>query len=120
MQDVQSYPNVNTEYGSGLNGYNYKQRQTLNKNGVKTFKVNTDWVQEQWNVCLEEIMMSENLILSYYYLYEEAFSDTNANKISYPVKLNTNSIQLNRHINEKLINYTLEFEYISPIVNTII
>ena len=121
MQDVQSYPNVNTEYGSGLNGYNYKQRQTLNKNGVKTFKVNTDWVQEQWNVCLEEIMMSENLILSFYETTPEiSFSDTNANKISYPVKLNTNTIQLNRHINEKLINYTLEFEYLSPIVNTII
>ena len=113
MQNVVTYPNY--QYFN----YNYKQGQTFNRNGVKTFKVNTDWVDEQWNVCLEEIMMSENLILSYY-INVQGFSDTSSFKYSYPVKLNTNSIQLNRHINEKLINYTLEFEYLSPIVNNII
>lgn len=113
MQNIVTYPNYQNGY------YNYKQGQIFNRNGVKTFKVNTDWVDEQWNVCLEEIMMSENLILSYY-INVDGFSDTSSLKYSYPVKLNTNSIQLNRHINEKLINYTLEFEYLSPIVNNII
>ena len=113
MQNVVTYPNYQNF------NYNYKQGQTFNRNGVKTFKVNTDWVDEQWNVCLEEIMMSENIILSYY-IDSPGFSDTSSFKYSYPVKLNTNSIQLNRHINEKLINYTLEFEYLSPIVNNII
>lgn len=113
MQNVVTYPNYQNF------NYNYKQGQIFNRNGVKTFKVNTDWVDEQWNVCLEEIMMSENLILSYY-IDSHDFSDTSSFKYSYPVKLNTNSIQLNRHINEKLINYTLEFEYLSPIVNNII
>lgn len=115
MQNVVTYPNYQNF------NYNYKQGQTFNRNGVKTFKVNTDWVDEQWNVCLEEIMMSENLILSFYKKTNTVgFADDSNYKHSYPVKLNTNSIQLNKHINDKLINYTLEFEYLSPIVNNII
>ena len=63
-------------------------------NGKSTIKVNTDWVDEYFNNDLKEMMLSERILLD--------------DKV---VKLRTKSTELHKNINNKLINYTLEFEY---------
>lgn len=68
-------------------------------NGNSTIKVNTDWVDEYFNNDLKELMLSERILLD--------------NKV---VKLRTKSTELHKNINNKLINYTLEFEYCNDLI----
>jgi hypothetical protein len=101
----------NTEYNLlQTNSYNYSfnegQRKTFNTNGKKSIKVNTGWVAETWNETLKQIMLSERiLILDGSYL---------------PVKINTKSTELFKHINTKQINYSLEFEFTYDVINSVI
>jgi hypothetical protein len=101
----------NTEYNLlQTNSYNYSfnegQRKTFNTNGKKSIKVNTGWVAETWNETLKQIMLSERiLILDGSYL---------------PVKINTKSTELFKHINTKQINYSLEFEFAFDVINSVI
>jgi len=68
-------------------------------NGNSTIKVNTDWVDEYFNNDLKELMLSERILLD--------------NKV---VKLRTKSTELHKNINNKLINYTLEFDYCNDLI----
>ena len=101
----------NTEYNLlQTNSYNYSlfegQRKTFNTNGKKSIKVNTGWVDETWKETLKQIMLSERiLILDGNYL---------------PVKINTKSTELFKHINTKQINYSLEFEFAYDVINSVI
>jgi hypothetical protein len=63
-------------------------------NGKSNIKVNTDWVDEYFNNDLKEMMLSERILLD--------------NKV---VKIKTKATELQKNINNKLINYTLEFDY---------
>ena len=37
-----------------------------------------------------------------------------------PVKLNTSKTELFEHINKKMINYELEFEYANAVINNLV
>ena len=101
----------NTEYNllqtDSYNYYFYEgQRKTFNTNGKKSIKVNTGWVAETWNETLKQIMLSNRiLILDGYFL---------------PIKINTKSTELFKHINTKQINYSLEFEFAYDVINSVI
>jgi hypothetical protein len=101
----------NTEYNLlQTDSYNYNffegQRKTFNTNGKKSIKVNTGWVDETWKETLKQIMLSERILIS------------DGNYL--PVKINTKSTELFKHINTKQINYTLEFEFAYDVINSII
>ena len=101
----------NTEYNLlQTDSYNYNffegQRKTFNTNGKKSIKVNTGWVDETWKETLKQIMLSERILIS----------DGNF----LPVKINTKSTELFKHINTKQINYSLEFEFAYDVINSVI
>jgi hypothetical protein len=101
----------NTEYNllqTDSYNYNFKegQRKTFNTNGKKSIKVNTGWVDETWKETLKQIMLSERILIS----------DGNF----LPVKINTKSTELFKHINTKQINYSLEFEFAYDVINSVI
>ena len=101
----------NTEYNLlQTDSYNYNfnegQRKTFNTNGKKSIKVNTGWVDETWKETLKQIMLSERILIS------------DGNYL--PVKINTKSTELFKHINTKQINYTLEFEFAYDVINSVI
>lgn len=79
------------------------QRKTFNTNYEETITVNTDWVSEDFSDNLRELMTSERILLD-----------------NRPVKLNTKSIELQKQINTKMINYTLEFQYATDIINNVV
>lgn len=81
----------------------------MNVNGKETIRVNTDWVDENYAYTLQEMLLSESMNLS------ELIGGN-----SYPCKLRTTSIEMHKHINQKLINYTLEFEYAFDKLNNVI
>jgi hypothetical protein len=92
---------------------NYDPTKAINKimnvNGKESIRVNTDWVPESYALTLQEMLLSESINIS------EIVGAS-----YYPVKLKTNSIEMHKHINQKLINYTLEFEYAFDKMNNII
>ena len=101
----------NTEYNLlQTDSYNYNfvegQRKTFNTNGKKSIKGNTGWVDETWKETLKQIMLSERILI------------TDGSYL--PVKINTKSTELFKHINTKQINYSLEFEFAYDVINSVI
>jgi len=90
---------------SSITNYNTieGQRKEFNIKGQKSLKVNTDWVDESFNITLKELMLSEKILID-----------------GYPAKLKTKSTELFKNINTKQINYSLEFEFNYNVINSVI
>lgn len=89
-----TFPNYNTLEG---------QTKSFNTNGKKSIKVNTDWVDESYNDLLKQLMLSERIVLN-----------------NYPAQLKTQGTELFKNINQKTINYQLEFEFAYNVINNVI
>lgn len=74
--------------------------------GRKLITVNTGYVDESFSLLLQEMMMSERIVL----VIDDEFT---------PVNIKTESVELKKHVNDKLINYTVEFEYANDEINVI-
>lgn len=87
--------------------YNYSitggQRTTYNQNGLQSIKVNSGWVEEDFKDNLKQLMLSEKVLVD-----------------GKPAILKTKSIELNKSINTKQINYSLEFEFAYDLINSIV
>ena len=87
--------------------YNYSltggQRTTYNQNGKQIIKVNSGWVEEDFKDNLKQLMLSEKVLVD-----------------EKPAILKTKSIELNKSINTKQINYSLEFEFAYDLINSIV
>ena len=98
----------NTEYNAMQSSFaNYNtlegQRKMFNTNGKKSIKVNTDWVNENYNDLLKQLMLSERIIIN-----------------NYPAKINTKSTELFKQVNTKMINYQIEFEFAYDVINSVV
>jgi hypothetical protein len=89
-----TFPNYNTLEG---------QTKSFNTNGKNSIKVNTDWVDESYNDLLKQLMLSERILIN-----------------SLPATLKTQSTELFKNINQKTINYQLEFEFAYNVINNVI
>ena len=89
-----TFPNYSTLEG---------QRKVFNTTGKKSIKVNTDWVTEDYNDLLKQLMASERILIN-----------------SLPAKINTKSTELFKNINQKMINYQLEFDFAFNAINNVI
>jgi hypothetical protein len=89
-----TFPNYNTLEG---------QTASFNTNGKSSIKVNTDWVDESYNDLLKQLMLSERILIN-----------------SLPATLKTQSTELFKNINQKTINYQLEFEFAYNVINNVI
>lgn len=95
-----NYPTYNRYLG---------QKRIFNKNGNKTIKCNTGWLNENDNINIQDIYLSEMLYL------------TSADgTIDAAVILKNSSQQIKTHLNEKVINYELEFEIASSLINNVV
>jgi hypothetical protein len=87
--------------------YNYSltggQRTTYNQNGKQSIKVNSGWVEEDFKDNLKQLMLSEKVLVD-----------------EKPAILKTKSIELNKSINTKQINYSLEFEFAYDLINSVV
>jgi hypothetical protein len=79
------------------------RRQVFNRNAIKSITCNTGFVPESYKDVMKAMLLSEKIMLN-----------------DEPVKLRTQSVLLQEHINEKLINYRVEFEYSHNQLNYVI
>jgi hypothetical protein len=106
-----SYDNIeiqNTEYNlmpDVLPDYSYREGQTktFNTNAKENIRVNTGWVNENFKATIQDIMLSERILLN-----------------DFPVRCRTKNIEKFKSINSKTINYTLEFDYNFNTLNNVL
>ena len=95
----------------GASGFSYSltdhQKVQYNKNGYKSITVNTGFVNESFNLLLEEMMLSEKM----YLIIDDVVE---------PVNLNTSSVEFKTSVNDKTINYTLDFDFAYDNLNNIV
>ena len=82
-------------------------KKTFNANATESVVLNTGFVNELMNPYFEELMVSEYIWLT----------DSNAN--IYPVNLKDSSFTYKTGLNDRLINYTMNFEKSFSLVNNI-
>jgi len=87
--------------------YNYRKGQTkpFNINGTESIKVNTGWITEDYFEWIEEMMLSDTILLS---------------SSQFPITIKTTSMQKKTELKDKNINYTLEFEFANKLINNIV
>jgi len=83
------------------------QSRDFNVTGNETFKVSSGFVPESYGERIKELMLSEDIrVFNIYYGFRR-------------VKIKTKSMKFQKHINDKTINYELEFEMANDIINNI-
>ena len=98
----------NTIDFSGTPTYNtaYHQIKSFNVNGKESITLNTGFLPESFNGLIKQIMLSE-----------EVWIDNGTNVL--PVRPTTNSLNIKKTVNDKLISYTMNFEYAFDKINNI-
>lgn len=79
------------------------QKQTFNHKGNKNITCNTGWVSEDYNDLIEDLLLSENVLLD-----------------EVPVTVKTSDYEYKTGLKDKNINHTIEFEYAFNFINDVI
>lgn len=79
------------------------QRKTFNVNGTQSVKLNTGWINENYNELIKDLLMSETILLD-----------------SVPINIKTQSLTYKTSILDKNINYEIEFDYSNNLLNNIV
>ncbi len=82
------------------------QMQKFNTNATKKITLNTPFVTEQFNEAIEELMLSEYVWLT-------------QGSITHPVTPSTKSLRFKTSVNDKLVQYTIEFDHTSSVINNV-
>ena len=101
-----SFSRSTVDYGAlTLNTSSHSSRKRI-KDTKQAFVLNSDWIAEYYVSQFEELMLSEYVWLEKGYL-------------TLPVNITTSKLDKKTHINDKLINYSIEVETASNYINTI-
>ena len=85
------------------------QMRTLNLVGNDSITLNTDYIDESCNEHIKQLMLSEQVWMTRL---------TDEEKIV-PLKLKTQSLQLKKRVNDKLVQYSMEFDIAVDKINNI-
>jgi len=85
------------------------QMRTLNLVGNESVTLNTDYIDESCNEHIRQLMFSEQIWMTKLTDKEEVV----------PLKLANNSLQLKKRVNDKLVQYTMQFDLAFDKINTI-
>ena len=89
---------VNNYVSGGTFDITQHQKQKINVIGRETFTVNSGYILEDENELYKQLMLSEKV-----WIYE--------NNGYVPVNITNSNLEFKTRVNDKLINYTIEFEY---------
>jgi hypothetical protein len=104
---TQSWEVKNKEYQLFQNDVDYNplrgESKAFNYEAKQSIKINTGWVEEYYNELIKDLMTSETILLD-----------------GKPVKLKTMTTDLKTSLQDKMINYQIEFEYNYNQINSVI
>jgi len=95
---------INTS--SVIYGTNQAQQTRYNINASSTIKLNTGFIKEDMNDTVEELFLSENLWIRY-------------NNETLPIIPTTKNLEFKTVLNNKLIDYTIDFEFAFDKINNV-
>jgi hypothetical protein len=75
--------------------------QNYSADSTQTLTVNSDWLSEEYNDILKQLMVSDEI----YWIYDESSSDLR------PITIQTNSITFKTNVVDKLIQYSFDFQF---------
>lgn len=90
----------------GKTSYNHEARQSMT--------LNTGFVGEDFSQVMEEILMSEYVLMVYDRTTSRSGSTYDIAQSQRAVNILTDSITMQKHVNDKTINYTLAIEMANP------
>lgn len=79
------------------------QSKSFNFSGTQSVTLNTGWVDENYSELITDLLLSETILLD-----------------KKPVNLKTQSSELKTKLKNRMINYTLEFDYNFNLINDVI
>ena len=95
--ESQSYKNYRTTPNV------YSEQESLatsfNTNGNESIKTNTGWVTEDFKDNIKQILLSDRILIN-----------------NRPATITTKQVDLQKNINNKLINYALDFNFSNPLI----
>jgi hypothetical protein len=90
----------------GLRSYNHKVTHNMT--------LNTGFVSEDYGEVMEQLLMSEYVLMIYNRTTTQSGSGYDISQDQRAVNIVTNSLRLQKHINDKTINYTIDIEMANP------
>ena len=103
---------------AGASGYTWATQargvRTYNHNANKTLTLNTGFVEEAVSSTIEQLLMSEYVLMTINRTTTRVQDTYTIAQEFRAVKVNTESLLMQKHINDKTINYTLEVEFATP------
>lgn len=79
------------------------QTKSFNINGTQNIKLNTGWVDENYSELIQDLMLSETILLD-----------------GKPVEILSNSTDLKTSLKDRNINYEIDFQYGYSLINNVI
>ena len=89
---------------------NAHQMRTLNLIGNESITLNTGFIDDSYNEVIRQLMLSEQIWMT-------RLTDTE--ELVLPLKAKTQSVQYKTHVNDRLVNYTIEFDMAFDKINNI-
>lgn len=103
MGDSYKSSKINTD---GSYSTSYHQVADFHKNAIRSYIMNTGYIGEAFNTYLQELMLSEQIWM-------------NIDGTVTPVRLRSSSVSYKTSLNDKLVDYTVEFEESNDLINSI-
>ena len=72
---------------------------SFNTNGNESIKTNTGWVEENFKDTIKQLLLSDRILIN-----------------NRPATITTKQVDLQKNINNKLINYSLDFNFSNPLI----
>lgn len=102
----ESYKRNIFDYATSSYSSTDHQMQKFNTNATKKTTLNTPFVAEAYNDAIEELMLSEYVWLT-------------QGSVTHPVTPSTKSLRFKTSVNDKLVQYTIEFDHTSSVINNV-
>ena len=97
-KDFSSLHSSNTNYS-----LTEAKNSSFNFSGIESVSLNSGWVKEEYSEELKQLMLSERILLD-----------------GEPVKCDSKSLDIQKHLDTKQINYSLNFSYANDYMNNIV
>lgn len=99
---------INQELGTyDIQVHQYRQ---FHKKGKESIKMNTGYISEQYNEVIKQMMLSEQVWMT---------KTIDSEEVVIPIRPKTESLTYKTRVNDKLINYSIDFESAFDEINNI-